>query len=689
MRQLATGFGSCSGLALRCGALVAAAALAPAWAQKVAPATRPAATAVAVEADPIVDAREAMRRKDRVRLAALRSQVRTQGHALALWVDYWELLNRLTEASVDEVEAFYGRHAGSYVEDRMRNDWLLELGRRRDWPNLARDYPRFRMNDDREVSCYALLVQHQSGQDVREAARALWWAQRDQDDGCHQLALALWEARRLAPEDIWRKARLALESNRPGVARAAVALLGSAAGRAAADALDEPLKFLRRQRAHDTSALHEELGLLALLRVAANDPDVAARLLEERWTEVLGKQRAAWAWIYVGRQSAFRLQADAADQVQRAFDLLGRTSAPFSADTLAWAARAALRSPREQQRWPLLLKVLPPLQALEPRDPAWSYWAARARLATAAKGDAGQAQRDEARAALAAMASPLHFYGQHAAEDLGQTQDLPAAPPPPTDAERQTVAALPGLQRALALVRLNLRDEARREWNFTLRGMTDRDLLAAARLACDASDWQLCINTSERSREQLDMGTRYPQPWGDEIRRAALAAGLEPPLVFGLIRQETRFMSTLRSSAGASGLMQLMPATARWMARKVGLEFRPEQVNDPEINLKLGTQYLKLVLDDLGGSQALATAAYNAGPGRPRRWRDGPVLEAAAWVENIPFNETRDYVKRVLANAAVYARLQDAALPLRLKPRLGAVIGPRDTAAPPPNADLP
>jgi soluble lytic murein transglycosylase len=127
--------------------------------------------------------------------------------------------------------------------------------------------------------------------------------------------------------------------------------------------------------------------------------------------------------------------------------------------------------------------------------------------------------------------------------------------------------------------------------------------------------------------------------------------------------------------------MQIMPATARWTARRVGISYSPGQIADRDMNLRLGTAYLKLVLDDFGGSQALAAAAYNAGPGRPRRWREGPWLEAAAWAENIPFTETRDYVKKVLSNAAYYAAVLGAREPA-LKARLGGPIGPAAANAP-------
>jgi len=150
-------------------------------------------------------------------------------------------------------------------------------------------------------------------------------------------------------------------------------------------------------------------------------------------------------------------------------------------------------------------------------------------------------------------------------------------------------------------------------------------------------------------------------------------------------------MPQLKSSAGASGLMQVMPATAKWVAKKIGFDLggNGAALADPLVNLRLGTSYLKLVLDDLGGSQAMAAAAYNAGPGRPRRWRDGPVLEPAVWTENVPFAETRDYVKKVLSNTAVYAALLAGTETAMLKPRLGAAIGPRDAGAGAANPDLP
>jgi soluble lytic murein transglycosylase len=164
-------------------------------------------------------------------------------------------------------------------------------------------------------------------------------------------------------------------------------------------------------------------------------------------------------------------------------------------------------------------------------------------------------------------------------------------------------------------------------------------------------------------------------PFRKDVIARAGEIGLDPAYVYGLIRQESRFIMDARSSVGASGLMQLMPSTARWTAKKIGLAYTADLITDRETNLRLGMNYLKLVLDDFGSSQALAAAAYNAGPGRPRKWRDGPALEPAIWAENVPFAETRDYVKKVLSNATYYAAQLGTPTP-SLKARLGRSIAP-------------
>jgi soluble lytic murein transglycosylase len=418
---------------------------------------------------------------------------------------------------------------------------------------------------------------------------------------------------------------------------------------------------------------------LALIRIANTDPDKAAQLIEKKWGLMLTKEEHNWAWGVIGKQAAQKLQSNANtyfNKVTRNQDL--------NDDLLIWKVRAALR----QGDWKAVVAAVEAMEDAK-NDAAWIYWKARAQLATSPT----EAQRSEALNAFKNIAGVKGFYEQLALEELGQSITAPAKPAPLTTAEKTAAAQNAGLQRALIALSLGLRSEGNREWNYntnlhTPGGMSERELLAAADFACSKQVWDRCINTSDRTKVSIDFDQRFPMPLKDTVIRKAKEVQLDPAYVYGLIRQESRFLMDAKSVVGASGLMQVMPATARWTAKKIGLtNFQLHQLNEHETNVAIGTGYLKLVMDDFDGSMPLAAAAYNAGPSRSRAWRKGPVLEAAIWAENIPFNETRDYVKKVLSNTTNYAAIITGQ-PQSLKARLGTV-GPRSAQAPEENADLP
>ncbi len=659
----------------------------------------------------MLDIRQAFDRGDRSRLQALLPQVR--GHLLEPWAAYWDLRLRLSDAPVADIAAFLSRWAGTYQEDRLRNDWLLLLGQRRDWLTFQNEVVHYRMNDDPEVRCYVLWIGHLRTPAVDTARRAeevarLWQAQRDADDGCKGAARAMHEDRQLPALDIWRKARLAIESNRPRVVREAVDLVAPGSEALLTQLMADPGRFLR-EKSLAFSRQRKELITLALLRLSSTDLAAAAELLSKKWGPQLSAEERNWVWGSLGRRAAMRLDREALDhyaQVSREADLTD--------DMLAWKVRAALRA-GSQPQWPQVLSAIAAMSEAAARDPAWVYWRARALMATAAPAPAAAAasgfhagplspapgstasgvppQRAQALVLLQSIASVRGFYEQLALEELGQRITLPARPAAPTAAERDAARQNPGLQRALHAIAIGLRSDGVREWNYSVSlhqrgGLSDRELLAAAQLACERSVWDRCINTSERTRSEIDIEQRFPTPLREQVLRRTREIGLDPAYVYGLIRQESRFIMDARSHVGASGLMQLMPATARETARHIGLNnYSPAQINDREVNIMLGTAYLKRALDDFGGSMPLAAAAYNAGPGRPRAWRNGPVLEAAIWAENVPFSETRDYVKKVLSNATLYAALLTGQ-PQSLRERLGTV-GPREASAPPVDTKMP
>ena len=628
--------------------------------------------------DTFLDMHQAFRKNDRTRLTALLPQL--QGHTLEPLAAYWELRVRLDTASETEILAFLSKYAGSYYEDRLRNDWLLQLGKRRDWPTLAAQHRSYRMKDDREVSCYALAADAiLSKMDVAAEAKRLWYAQRDADDGCTYLAEHLHSGRKINGLDLWRKARIAMDANKPKAAKDAVDIEAPRLSEQVTLIFNDPAKYLDKRILAITKS-RKELAVLALIRLAATDPDKAARELDKRWGLMLTPEERHWTWAVIGKQAAQKLQDNASSYFAKV-----HKDSDLSDDLLMWKIRAALR----MGQWGQVLSATEALSADSRNDPAWVYWRARALAATATS----DTPKQEAQQLLRGIASVKGFYEQLALEELGQTITVPERPAPLTPQEKSQALANPGLQRALYAIQLGLRAEGNREWNYSTNlhtpgGMNDRELLAAADLACQRQVWDRCINTSDRTKAVIDFEQRFPMPLREIVLRRSQAIGMDPAYVYGLIRQESRFVMDARSHVGASGLMQVMPATAKWTAKKIGLTtFTPEQITDKETNVTIGTGYLKLVLDDFAGSMPMAAAAYNAGPSRPRNWRNGPVLEAAIWAENIPFQETRDYVKKVLSNTTNYAAIITGK-PQSLKARLGSV-GPRTASAPDVNADLP
>jgi soluble lytic murein transglycosylase len=530
----------------------------------------------------------------------------------------------------DEVRAFISTYDGSAIADRMRNDWLLVLGKRKDWNEFDREYPKFVLDDDTNVKCYSLQSRLSKNEDpkvIGQEALKIMIDPRQFGSACQELVPALVQVNGLSTSQARVLGRSAAEMN------------FETAGRRMGG--DDPIG--------------------GIVRAARVDPSKTYRDFVQSSSRYNKEDQAA-AWGVIGQFLAKRLDRNAIDayrrQQQLGFNQL------LSAETQEWKVRTALRA----HDWSLVRESIESMNPIvRQRDPAWTYWYGRSLK------ELGDSEKANTQFQL--LEDQFNFYGQLAREELGK----PIVIPPKakvSNAEIKEMGKRGGFSRAERFYAMNLRFEGNREWNWELRGMSDRQLLAAAEYAKRIHLYDRTVNTADRTKGEHDFGLRYPTPFKEQLSPIAKNIDLNLAWAYGLIRQESRFITNASSSVGASGLMQVMPNTAKYVAKKIGMNsYTNERLKETQTNLTLGSHYLNMVLKDLDDSWVLASAAYNAGPSRPKSWRErlNQSTEGAIFVESIPFNETRTYVKNVLANASYYSLLMDGQT-TPMKQRLGVIV---------------
>ncbi len=611
----------------------------------------------------ILGAHAAFRSGDPDKLA--RHAAALQGHVLEPWADYWRLRLRIEEAKPADVLRFLSRHEGSYLADQLRGDWLRQLGRRRDWQAFERELGPL-AQEDLELRCYGWSARLARGDsDAAAEAGAAWLEPRELPEGCLPLTERLLKSGDIDSARIWQRVRVLLDNGQVSAARRALGYLPSKEQpeeRLLTQAAVAPQQLFAQPPRNLERRATREMLLFAGSRLARSDARAAAAVLEGSVGQQLRAEERGQLWVRVATQGAMEHLPEALEWFARAGD------APLADEQLAWKARAALRA----GQWQKVRDAIDPMSILARQDPAWTYWYGRA--------NAAQGDLEGARAYYLRLAGQPYYYSLLATEELGQEASIPLPFHVPAEEEVDAARRHPELARALQLFRLGLRADATKEWMFAVRGMEDRQLLAAAELARRAAVYDRAIGTAGRTEQLHDYRMRYLAPYREVFAAYAGAYDLEEAWVLGVVRQESRFIVDARSGAGATGLMQLLPHTARWMAQKIGYRgYSARRVAEVEPNITLGTRYLKFVLDGTG-HPLLASAAYNAGPNRARRWMPAHSIEGAVFVESIPYNETREYVKRVMANTVHYALLLEGRS-APLKQRMGMVPG-RSGAAP-------
>ncbi|MEQ8661574.1 MAG: transglycosylase SLT domain-containing protein [Gammaproteobacteria bacterium] len=602
-----------------------------------------------VDAAPAADALAAERARFARVLAAQEAGRHAEAATLVRGLEHYplypyfvhaDLRRRLHHFPRAEITRFLEDYAGSLLAARLRGQLLEQLAHARRWEAFLAFY---QPQDDLTLRCHQLVARVETGRPdgLLEDIRAVWLNGASLPDACDPAFARLYASPLLDDELVWARVHLAIDAGNFKLARYLARRLTSARLKNLhalwETARYEPRRLLARDDLADDASSREIL-LYALARLARGD--LAAG--ESAWQRIAGR----YAFDDADRGAAARalaLAAAASDHPRR-IALLDAVPAASVDDAIE---RYRMREGILARAWPELVRWTAQAPTGEVNPLRWRYWRARALAATG--------QDAAARTTLAALAGERDYFGFLAADLLGRPYDFGHRPVAASAAELAALKARPGIARARELFLLDRRYPARREWFFEIERMDRRSLEVAASVAADWGWRNQAIFALGRARSWDDLELRFPVDHAALADKYAVQRRLDPARVMAVIRSESAFVIDARSPAGALGLMQLMPATAREMAQRTGIRLtRLEALYEPDVNIALGTAYLERMLARYGGNFAMAAAAYNAGPLRVRQWQNSSCTSADIWIDTIPFTETRRYVRRALFYAAVY-----------------------------------
>ncbi len=582
----------------------------------------------------------------------LRNAQALSDYPLTPYLAYDELTARLKSASNEEIEAFLAAHGDLPQANWMKLRWLRWLAERGDWATFARYYdPKLNFT---ELDC--LNGQYQLGHGQRAeglaTAERLWNVGKPQPAACDTL-FGLWAAEgQLTEARRWHRAKLAAQARNYPLATTLVnglSTLGTQ-GRLLIDVAQKPELLNQPSRFAPVDEAMSDVVGLGLRRLARQDPQQAMSLLDDYAQRMhFSKDEQVAIAREIGLALARRYDP-------RALELMTRYDPELRDDTVTeWRLRLLLRL----GRWDDAHALTQRLPASLASTSRWRYWQARTL-------ELAQPKNPQVPRLYKAVADERDFYGFLAAERAHTPYQLNHKPLVLSPQLVKKVRTTPGIERALEFHARGQIVDGRREWYHVSRHFSRDEMVAQARLAYDMRWYFPAIRTISLAKYWDDLDIRFPMAYRDTLVREAKVRGLHPSWVFAITRQESAFMEDARSGVGASGLMQLMPATAKETARKFDIPLAsPAQVLNPEKNIQLGAAYLSQVHGQFNGNRVLASAAYNAGPGRVRQWLKGAKhLSFDVWVESIPFDETRQYVQNVLSYSVIYGQKLNIPQPL-------------------------
>lgn len=547
--------------------------------------------------------------------------------------------------AIDErVAAFIDNNPNLPPARRLRDPWLESLGERGRW-QLILDYTH--SGDDTADQCRAVHARIALGQRPTADALALWHVGRSQPKTCNPVFAWLDQQGLLTADEILNRARLSLLSGHYSMVRY---LAGKLPDSLAAKT-DKWLHVVGSAAAlRNVNTLRDDVLVYAFQRYALRDWEAAAEL----YPKLVQK-------LNPGPQVRYAMQSYIAllfaqDQKPQALIWFARLDDKrMDEHTRGWQVRAAIW----QRRWPLVIDAIHAMPQSQANDEEWRYWLGRALLKTGAD--------DKAHSILSKLSTHRSYHGYLAADLLGSAYSFNKRPLPPHPKARARVLALPALARARELHKLGYKWQFRLEWYEVTDGLDPIELREAARIASQRGWHSRAIITLADSGYWDALDIRYPTPYYNIVKRAASHNGLRPAYVLAIIRTESLFQPAVGSYAGAIGLMQLMPATARLVARRNDLPTPSRgSLRQPVTNIRLGSRYLNAMKLRFDNNLALATAAYNAGPNAVARWLPAQgTVPPDIWIANISYTQTREYVQQVMSHMTVFQhRLSNHVVPL-------------------------
>lgn len=572
-------------------------------------------------------------------------------YPLKPYLEYRYIVRRLAQMPKTDIDRFLQDYPGSYLAEKLERQWVEKLAEQRRWEDVLTYYNPD--NSSTELECFALRARLNTGdQSALDEVGELWNVDRSQPKACDPLFAAWMDAERLTDDIAWQRFAKTMEARQRSLARY-ISKQMSPEVRAQADLYYEvdrtPRALANMSRFSGQSGKMQQIILHGLQRLALRDASQAIDLWHRYDAQQLFDDSAR---LDTQRYIAVRLLRQGYTEQTEA--LLAATPALSSEDVTEWLVRDALR----KQDWARVSKWIAQLPAEEQNSERWRYWNARALEQTA-----GSDGTEQALELYTEVAKTRSFYGFLSADRLQQDYELVDKPVDVAADVSLMVSDNPGVVRAKELFIIGENLNARREWYHTTRDMNEAEVMAAGKLAESWGWHRNGIQAMIQASYWDDLETRFPLAYHEQVQTTAKDTAIAPHLLFAIARQESAFTPDARSSAGALGLMQLLPSTARQTASRSGMSFSTYDLLKPETNIALGGRYLGQLLNQFDGNRILAAAAYNAGPNRVKQWLNkdkSAQLPFDIWIETIPYRETRGYVQNVLAYSVIYGyRLGD------------------------------